>query len=288
MQFTIDSTEHLPIRGNLDVPELPPRGLVVVVHGFKGFKDWGFFPWLASRLVEHRLAVCRFNMSRSGIGDDPESFDRLDLFAGDTYSQQLEDLRAAVRHAQSRLPHVPTFLLGHSRGGGVAILGAADVADLHAVVAWSPISRVDRWDETTKREWRARGSLDVVNARTQQVMPMSTAMLDDCEAHAERLDILAAAARLRVPLLVIHGGRDESVPVEEGRAIADAASDASFAQLDRASHTFNAIHPLVHIPFELLAAAELSAHFVNAYVNVGNDRRPPAAGAEGPRPHWLA
>jgi len=264
MQFTISSEEDLPIRGELDAGA-NPRALVVIVHGFKGFKDWGFFPWLAQRLAQQRLAVCRFNMSRSGIGENPESFDRLDLFEGDTYSIELADLRSAVAHAQHEYPSLPTFLLGHSRGGGVALLGAAGVAGLHGVVAWSPIARVDRWDDAAKREWRARGFAEVLNARTKQMMRTSTAALDDVEANRERLDILAAAAHLNVPLLVVHGVRDESVPIAEGREIASRARDASMLEIERASHTFNAIHPLIHVPFELDLAAEVSAHFITAY-----------------------
>jgi alpha-beta hydrolase superfamily lysophospholipase len=263
--FTLRSDEGLPIRGEFDAAERP-RALVVIVHGFKGFKDWGFFPWTAQRLMQHRLAVCRFNMSRSGIGDDPESFGRLDLFEHDTYSTQLRDLAVVIRHAQQELPGLPTFLVGHSRGGGIALLGAQDVPNLRGVVTWAPISRVDRWDDATKRTWRERGVLEVENARTKQVMRMSPVMLDDFEAHAERLDILAAASRLEVPLLVVHGARDESVPVEEGHRIAAQARESSIAVIARATHTFNAIHPLVHVPFELLTAAELTAHFINAYV----------------------
>jgi len=262
-QFTLRSAEGLPIRGDFDAGH-SPRALVVVVHGFKGFKDWGFFPWTAHRLMQHRLAVCRFNMSRSGIGDDAETFDRLDLFEHDTYSTQLRDLQTVVRHAQDAYPSLPTFLLGHSRGGGIALLGAGDVPNLHGVVVWAPIARVDRWDEETKRTWRERGVMEVENARTRQVMRMSPVMLDDYEANAERLDILAAAARLETPVLVVHGSRDESVPVDEGRLIAERARQSSIAVL-QASHTMNAIHPLVHVPFELVTAAELSAHFVNAY-----------------------
>jgi uncharacterized protein len=264
MQFTISSEEDLPIRMELDARE-KPRALVVIVHGFKGFKDWGFFPWLSQRLVKQRLAVCRFNMSRSGIGENPESFDRLDLFEGDTYSIELADLRSVVAAAQREYPSLPTFLLGHSRGGGIALLGAKSVRGLHGVVVWSPIARVDRWDDATKREWRARGFAEVVNARTKQVMRTSTAALDDIEANRERLDILAAAAHLTVPLLVVHGGRDESVPIAEGREIAGRARDASMLEIERASHTFNAIHPLIHVPFELDLAAEVSARFITAY-----------------------
>lgn len=265
MHFEIASDEGLPIRGEIDSPR-KPRALAVVIHGFKGFKDWGFFPWLAEHLcARHNIAVCRFNMSRSGIGENPEAFDRLDLFAGDTYSGQLADLRLVVAHAQKQFPTLGTFLVGHSRGGGIALLGADETPRLEGVVTWSAIARTDRWDEETKRKWRAEGSLDVLNTRTNQTMKMSPTILDDYDANASRLDILAAASRLRVPLLALHGDRDESVPVAEMHAIVERAPDASAVVIENASHTYNAIHPLVHVPFALTMATELTAHFVAAY-----------------------
>jgi hypothetical protein len=62
------------------------------------------------------------------------------------------------------------------------LLGAQDVPDLHGVVAWAPISRVDRWDAATKRDWRKRRVLEVENARTKQNRCMSPVMLDGYEA----------------------------------------------------------------------------------------------------------
>ena len=263
-RFVIESGEGLPIRGDIDAPK-HPRALILVVHGFKGFKDWGFFPWLSEYLCNSGFAVCRFNMSRSGIGENPETFDRLDLFAGDTYSIQLADLASVTRHAQSKYSGLPTFLLGHSRGGGVAILGAYDVPGLSGVVTWSAIGRADRWDDETKRQWRADGSLDVVNARTQQVMKMSPAILDDYERHASRLSIESSVERIDVPMLMIHGARDESVPVEETRALAARAREANLCIIEQASHTYNAIHPLIHVPQALSLAAVITAHFISAY-----------------------
>jgi uncharacterized protein len=264
--FEIRSDEGLPIRGNLHVPDGRIRGLVVLVHGFKGFKDWGFFPFVAEHFCQHRLAVCRFNMSRSGIGDDPEQFGRLDLFEDDTYSTQLADLAAVVAYAQKKLPNLPTFLLGHSRGGGVALLGAANVPKLHGVVTWSAISHVDRWDEATVRSWREAGVREEINSRTKQVMRMSPRILDDYDANRDRLDVLAATARLDAPLLVIHGARDESVPVAEAHAIFARGQDPSIFIIANASHTYNAIHPLIHAPFALTLATEISARFLSAYV----------------------
>ena len=263
MQFTIESSEGLPIRGDLESTG-GTRALVVMVHGFKGFKDWGFFPWVAETLCDEGFAVCRFNMSRSGIGTNPEAFDRLDLLADDTYSTQVDDLLAAVRYAQSRF-HLPTFLFGHSRGGGVALLAASQVANLHGLVTWSSIARADRWDAATKAQWRRDGHLDVINSRTGQVMRSSTRILDDYEAHRDRLDILGAADRLRVPVLVVHGASDESVPAEESREIAARVRDGAHIVIQNASHTYNAIHPLVHIPSQLTLAVEVTARFISIY-----------------------
>jgi len=260
MQFEITSDEGLPIRGNIDAPS-HPRALVVVVHGFKGFKDWGFFPWLAEALCTEGLAVVRFNMSRSGIGKNLESFDRLDLFRDDTYSTQIADLMTTVRYAQSRFESLPTFLVGHSRGGGVALLAARTVPRLVGLATWSAISHVDRWDAATKKKWRAEGYMDIENQRTKQMMRMSTAILDDSGKH----DIMAAVRTIDVPLLVVHGARDESVPLEEGREIAKGARDASLLILGSASHTYNAIHPLVNVPRELSYAAAVTSHFCNVY-----------------------
>jgi dienelactone hydrolase len=265
-RFEIASDEGLPIRGNLHRPAGRVRGLVVIVHGFKGFKDWGFFPFLSEQLVRHRVAVCRFNMSRSGIGENPDTFDRLDLFEDDTYSTQLADLHAVLRYAQKHVPTVPTFLLGHSRGGGVALLAAPDLPKLNGIVTWSAISHVDRWDAETIRTWRETGVREEVNSRTKQVMRMSPRILDDYDANRERLDVLGATARITAPLLIVHGGRDESVPVAEAHAIAARAQDPSIFVIGTASHTYNAIHPLIHTPFALTLATEVTARFLCAYL----------------------
>lgn len=261
MQFTLTSDEGLPIRGNLDVPG-DAEALVVVVHGFKGFKDWGFFPWLANILVDRQFAVCRFNMSRCGVGEDSDTFDRLDLFADDTYSAQLADLRVVVSHAQSRVD-LPTFLLGHSRGGGVVILGAAEVPNLRGVIAWNAIAHPRRWDAAAEAEWRRNGYYEFENTRTKQMMRMSTRMLDDIAEHD--FNIVRAASKLQVPLLALHGGRDETVPLRESVELADAARDAVRLMIGTASHTFNAVHPFTTVPRQLEVAATVTSRFVGAY-----------------------
>ena len=56
----------------------------------------------------------------------------------------------------------------------------------------------------------------------------------------------------------------ESVPVSESLEIASAARDATRLVIGSATHTFNAIHPLVTVPRELDLAAAVTTRFIAA------------------------
>jgi len=106
VRFTIKSDEGLPIRGNLDVPR-QTRALVIIVHGFKGFKDWGMFPPLTERLAQAGFTAVSLNLSGSGV-DDPGEFSLPDRFAPNTFSAQL-DAAGPVLDAPPKVePGVPS------------------------------------------------------------------------------------------------------------------------------------------------------------------------------------
>lgn len=264
-QFTIQSSEGLPIRGTLSIPR-DADCLVLVVHGFKGFREWGFFPWICEYFARTKIATVRFDMSRNGIGDDAETFDHLDLFEDDTYSLQVEDLRSIDRfvNEDDALRDLPRIVLGHSRGGAIALLGARHLSRLRGVVTWASISRVDRWDDELVAQWRRDGFQEVVNQRTGQRMRISLAMLDDYEQDRARLDVLEAARMLEVPLLAIHGTNDESVSLDESRDVVRNTRNGSLLVIEGAGHTFGAIHPLIDVPFALRLAATVTQSFIRA------------------------
>src|ERR671920_1591231 len=124
------------------------RPAVVVVHGFKGFKDWGMFPHLAERLALAGFSAVSFNLSGSGV-DDAGEFTLPDRFGHNTFSAELQDLNrvldALVMGELGTAPPTSVGLVGHSRGGGVAVLQAARDRRVRALVTWAAISRVERW-----------------------------------------------------------------------------------------------------------------------------------------------
>lgn len=232
----------------LRIERLPggkPRPVAVLAHGFKGFMDWGFFPALSRALARAGFVVVSFNASGSGVGDDPLAMDDEDAFFHDTYSRQLADFAQVRAHARALDGVDPTreLLLGHSRGGAMSVVAAAEDPPAR-LVTWAAFDDVDRFDADTKAAWRRDGVFEVPNARTGQVHRMSVAILDDAERHRARLDPLAAAARVGVPWLVLHGGADPVVAPDCARRLAAAAAAAELVMLEGEGHTFGARHPM--------------------------------------------
>lgn len=225
-----------------------PRPAVVVVHGFKGFKDWGMFPPFAERLAQAGLTAVSPNLSGSGV-DDAGEFSLPDRFAHNTFSAELHDLGQVVDSLmQGQLGVAPPSslgLVGHSRGGGVAILQTALDQRVKALVTWSAISTVERWSTDQRTPWRTTGHIEIQNARTGQILPLYTDVLDDIEQNADRLDVPAMAKTIAVPWLIIHGTKDESVPFKEAESL-KAASKRKKTRLlavEGGGHTFGATHP---------------------------------------------
>jgi dienelactone hydrolase len=219
------------------------RPAVLILHGFKGFKDWGFFPPLAERLALAGFTAVSFNFSGSGVGDG-EEFDELERWGRQRPSTDLEDVRIVVDYAVSQgAPWVG--LVGHSRGGGLAILQAARDPRIRAVVTWAAVDHFLRFSDEDVARWRRDGTLAVVNARTGQVLPLYRDALEDCEAHgAGKLNVLVAAGHLAGPWLIVHGSEDESVAAEVARRLSGAAGpNARLMIVEGAGHTFGVRHP---------------------------------------------
>jgi dienelactone hydrolase len=242
------------------------RPAVVICHGFKGFKDWGFFPTVAERLALAGFTAVTFNFSGSGVTPGSDVVDRLDRWFGQRLSDDLADLETVVGHcAAAGAPWIG--LVGHSRGGALAVVQAARDARVRALVTWSAVAGFLRYTPEEVAEWRKAGQRDVVNARTGQVLPMGLRGLDDLEANASgTLDVLTAAGRVTVPWLLVHGTADESVLEKEADLLQRASESTRTERLrvSGAGHTFGARHPWEGSTPELDEVLARTARFLGA------------------------
>ena len=275
--FKIFNDRGEPIRGDVSIPASNRRfPVIVIAHGFKGFKDWGFFPHLARMICSKGFIVVKFNFSGSGIGEDLEQFSELDKFSANTYSKELEDLRKVLAalekgdicEKQAYLDRIG--LLGHSRGGGISILTAAADTRIRALVTLSSVARLDRTDFADQAlNWRRNGFITIENKRTGQVMQIKTDLLDDIEAHKNTtLNIQKALAALHVPYLIVHGEKDESVHMREARQIYSSVGP-KFSELKiipGTGHTFGVVHPFAGPTPEFKEAAKAAAQWFKSHL----------------------
>jgi dienelactone hydrolase len=262
--FEIPCADGLFIRGEVYRAE-PEIGSVIICHGFKGFAHWAFFPYLAKSLAQSGLTAVTFDFSGSGVGPDRESFTQAEAFWGNTFSKEQEDIENVVDYARrTKIVNGKFGMFGHSRGGGMAIIyAAAQDSDVSSLVTWASIGRTNWWTPEEAITWRKRGYAEITNSRTGQVLRLGTGLLDDVEMHgATKLNIAGAAAKIKVPWLIIHGTSDETVPAAEAEHLHKLAPNVSTLRLiEGANHGFDAKHPLGEIPAPLKKVVQETVKF---------------------------
>jgi len=248
--------------------------VVVFVHGFKGFKDWGHFGLLGDFFAAQGFVFVKLNFSHNGVvpggtGD----LEDLEAFGRNNYCLELADLTQLLDalHTPGATPLPPEvldlsrlYLVGHSRGGGIVLLQASEDPRVRAVVTWAAVADLHpRWSAEVLASWQQAGVLHVPNVRTGQQLPLYYQMVENYFTHLPRLDLPSRLPLLRQPLLVVHGEPDETVPVSAAYQLKNQKPDTELVVLPDAPHNFGGAHPWVstELPDPAYAAATRTATF---------------------------
>jgi len=245
-EHSIDGKHQRPITFDVTQPAGSVLGVVVFCHGFKGFKDWGHFNLVAAHFAAQGLAFVKLNFSHNGTTNDaPLDFADLEAFANNNFSKEMDDLGAVLDWVESNLLNdtEQLYLMGHSRGGGIAILKAAEDQRVKKLVTWSSVSDFEsRFPEDLER-FKREGVVYIPNARTNQNMPLYYQFVEDYFANEDRLHIPNCLAQISIPYLIIHGTEDEAVSKDCAAFLAGNCKGALVSYIEGAGHTFDAKHP---------------------------------------------
>ncbi len=244
--------------------------MVVFVHGFKGFKDWGTHNMVAEYFAAHGLRFLKFNFTHNGTTpENPQDFADLGAFGDNTFTKEFEDLNTVITFIKSGkdFPEpVALTLIGHSRGGGTSIIQAANDDRIDRLITWASISKFSSlWNPEDEAEWRQKGVIYNFNTRTKQYTPLKIDLLHDLEKHARSYDILVAAERISKPWLIIHGDEDVNVDLSQANELQKRSKNAELFVVKHANHVFGAEHPYTKedLPLELQLVCEKSIEFIN-------------------------
>lgn len=196
------------------------RRVVVIAHGVTSHKDR---PWLIALSEALGVAgIASLRLSFAGNGGSEGRYEAA------TISKEVEDLGSVIDALAGR----EVIYAGHSMGGAVGVLRAAQDDRLRALVSLAGMVHVSAFMDA--QFGHLTPGRDVMLGKAH--CPLSQAFLDDAHAIG---DVLPAAARVRVPWLLVHGDADELVPLQDAHDAVAAAGAAKLVMLAGVDHRFS-------------------------------------------------
>lgn len=273
-KILINNTLEKPLV--LDVgfkPNNKPKPVVIFAHGFKGFKDWGHFNDVMEFFIRNECVFLKFNFSHNGgTVEQPIDFPDLDAFGKNTITKELNDvthildwINTTEELPKEELAINDITLIGHSRGGGIAMLAASMDERIKKIITWAAISDFENRLPPDLSEWKTKDVVYIENARTKQLMPMYYSFVEDLFANKSKYKIENAIKKANQPHLIIHGDNDLTVHIEEAKQLNEWNENADLKIITGASHTFDISHP--HKEKQLTEAAKKVLTYSLAFIN---------------------
>ncbi len=221
------------------LPDTSPKALLVLVHGYDDHS--GRYQHVGNHFVQRGFAVYGFDLMGHGQSEGRRGY----VARFDDY---LEDVKRFIAIAQTKTPDVPTFLVGHSMGGLIALrYGILYPQGLRGVITTGAAlllaMPVPSWKITLGKilsQFAPTFALPndipahllthdetIVNIRRNHQDPythyIATARWG-AEFLAAQQETLAQAPRFTLPCLLLHGGADGIVSPDSTRRFHDACS----------------------------------------------------------------
>jgi pimeloyl-ACP methyl ester carboxylesterase len=250
------------------------KPIILFAHGFKGFKDWGPWSLLSEKAALEGFCFLKFNFSYNGV--TPENLNEItdkEAFGYNNFSREVEDIDRLLTYLELTLSKEiqnldlnRIYLIGHSRGGGISIIKAAEDARIKKLATWASVHDfASRFTEAELTYWKTHGVVYVKNSRTGEDYPMYYQFAEDFSRNGDRFLIARAMEKVWQPMLIIHGTNDETVNINAAFQLHQWKPESKLFILNKANHTFGARHPHMDksLPQDLELALEKTLTFFN-------------------------
>lgn len=206
------------------------KPVIILCHGLISSKESGTYISLEGLLNKAGISIFRFDFFGHG-----ESEGKLEEI---TTSEAVDDILKAIKFLKS-LGYTKIGLMGSSFGGIASIMAASKTSDLFILVLKSPVSNYEEKGIMTKgkrelEEWKRKGYRYYVSESGRKLRLNYTFYKDFKNNNGYE-----AAKRIKIPTLIVHGDKDESVPVEQSRKTASIMRNCKLKVIKGADHRYS-------------------------------------------------
>jgi len=206
------------------------KPIIILCHGFSGHKDSKTYPRFQEVLNKKGIAIFRFDFY--GHGESDGKFEDI------TISEALDDVLKAIEFIKL-LGYKKIGLFGSSFGGMASILAASKTDDLFILALKSPVSDcvgkiIAQTTQYPIEKWKRNGYIIHVNSNGIK-QRLNYSFYQD----AENLSVYEAAKNINIPTIIVHGNKDDVVPVEQSKRTASIIKDCRLEILPSCNHQYD-------------------------------------------------
>lgn len=228
------------------------KPVVILCLGYLGYKDWGAWKLIAKKFAEKDFFFITFNYSHSGVTPkNPSEITDLETLSENNFSRESADIEQVVhwitttKEFASEANVLKVYLLGHSRGGGLALLKASNNSHIKAVATWAGISDFETYipKGNELKKWKEKGIFHVELPGFPFKIPHKIQFYEDYLKQKEDLNIRKAVRYLRLPLFFAQAMDDKVVKPEVARKLHRWNLKSQLYFIREGGHNFGVKHP---------------------------------------------
>jgi dienelactone hydrolase len=229
--------------------------VIIVSHGFRGWKDWGFFPFVCEQLAMKGAIVFCHNFTMNGNPDNTGFFTNTEKFANNTISTEVQDLKVLIDDIKSgkikafekmsNFWNGEIYLAGHSLGAGISLIVGQKQDIVKKIALWASIGKFIRFTKRQIELWKKEGYFEFNNTATNQMLRMNYCYIEDLITHTNEYDLPSIIENSHKPILIIHGEQDVTVPKKEIELLIknDKNKMITYESVEKIGHSFGVEHP---------------------------------------------
>lgn len=243
---------------------------IIYIHGFKGFKDWGASNLVADFFANKGFLFLKFNFSHNGVtSKNLVNFVDLEAFGMNNYLIELKELGIVIdwlEASELNIQFSNLAVIGHSRGGGIALLRSAQDKRIKNTITWASVCDFEARFPVNISEWKETGVQYILNGRTMQMMPMYYQFYKSFIENKQILDIPYQSKKIKQNVMIIHGTDDKVVPITDSKFLESLIINSKLVLIKNTGHTFDVKHPfeMKYLPENMVKVIDNTINFLLA------------------------
>jgi len=206
------------------------KPIIVLCHGFKTSKDSNTYTKIQDIFNRDDISTFRFDFF--GHGESEGKFEDI------TISEAVDDTLNAIKLLK-KFGYTKIGLVGSSFGGLAALIAASKTKDLFVLALKSPVSdyqelELEKKSKKELNEWKQKGYNYYISGDGNK-HKLNYTFFEDFKNN----NGYEAAKKLKIPTLIVHGDKDESVPIKQSKKTAKIIKDCTLEIINGADHKYS-------------------------------------------------